>query len=50
MEKSKELINEVAELFSSKKTLTKADKKYFKKAQYVKLRYCKQYWIYCRPI
>lgn len=26
MEKSKELINEVAELFSSKKTLTKADK------------------------
>lgn len=50
MEKSKELINEVAELFSSKKTLTKADKKYFKKAQYVKLRYCKQYWIYCRQI
>lgn len=29
MEKSKELINEVAELFSSKKTLTKADKKIF---------------------
>ena len=26
MEKSKELINEVAELFSTKKTLTKADK------------------------